>query len=125
MNQSFGFGFQGNSGGGGSTLPYKSYVVRLNGSNGTVNTIFENTTGSTLAWSKIATGHYEATRLGGFDDTKTYINCQSYGAGLSNASCASGVVDFNGLSYVIGIYTGDGTAPFDALDVFVEIRIYN
>ena len=115
-----------NQGGGGATLPYKSYVAFLNqtGTSAPTQTIVYNDLGGNIVWTYFAEGVYTGTLSGKFTENKTFCIVASgyddvlnqYTLGLSRKNSNS-----------VDLYTAVlGSLSNGVLtNKLIEIRVYN
>jgi hypothetical protein len=119
-----------NQGGGGATLPYKSYVAFLNqiGTSAPTATVVYNDLGGTIVWTRNFAGTYTGTLSSAFTANKTicflrsavlddYLEGRAYYLGRST----NNTVSITTISFNNGGVATDGVL----VDTGIEIRVYN
>jgi len=108
-----------------TTLPvYKVYTALLTqtGTSNPVATVFENTLGDTIAWTRHGEGNFWGTLSSTFTDiNKTYLSASnSFRSNVKDLSFFR--LDNN--TFVIYNASSTGTLE-DEMSAFIEIRVYN
>lgn len=95
---------------------YTAYITQT-GTNAPVATVFDNTLGGTVVWTRNSTGNYSGTLTGAFA-TGTYLN-------VSNTDPLANSGAFKNTSSEVKYSTTASGVLSDGVFVHLEIRVYN
>ena len=111
------------SGGGGASYLVYSAILNQTGTNNPVATVFENTLGGTVVWTRVSEGYYIGTLAGAFPSDKTFI---LYSSIFDVGSLLPALPNISGQINVIEITlaTSEGTKDGLLNNTSIEVRVY-